>query len=298
MPSKINWLAKLRYLIIFILIIILINQILLQFLPPIWDNKPIQQKYAHFQQGNYNTLFIGSSRTFRQISPAIINTHTNISFPINAYNLGSDGYLLPESSALWATLLETKPTNLCYLFYELSFDSSYIPTNIYWSHWSSIQALQHNLRLNEPNHIQRWQKSNQYTLLWLEKQFNIGQIEPLLMHYVYNPPVELETNEHGYTPLNTERMRIAQGRQDFLDNPQTLAEQTAHILAEWQQSTTQPITQHPDYVFNDMIQSMLTSAHQHNIHLIFILPPRYYTPIINTIPATNKINLSHPEEYP
>lgn len=82
----------------------------------------VSQKLRFFaaHKGEFDTVFIGSSRIYHQISPAIFDgVTTENGHPTHSFNLGVDGMHLPEAVYLLEQTLNTKPANLKWIFVEL-----------------------------------------------------------------------------------------------------------------------------------------------------------------------------------
>jgi hypothetical protein len=79
------------------------------------------QKFRFFSahKDEFDTLFIGSSRIYFQISPAIFDRVTRESgLPTHSFNFGIGSTYLLESAYLLEQILNLKPRNLRWLFIE------------------------------------------------------------------------------------------------------------------------------------------------------------------------------------
>jgi hypothetical protein len=100
-------------------------------LPPI-ELPVIDEKLAHFaaHKDEYDTLFFGSSRTYRHLLPAQFDAATAAAgMPTKSFNFGIDGMFPPEDGYVLEQLFALKPRNLKRIFIEISF-----PRN----HWSGM----------------------------------------------------------------------------------------------------------------------------------------------------------------
>jgi hypothetical protein len=101
------------------------------FLPPI-KLPVIDEKLAHFaaHKDEYDTLFFGSSRTYRHLLPGQFDAATAAAgMPTKSFNFGIDGMFPPEDGYVLEQLFALKPRNLKRIFIEISF-----PRN----HWSGM----------------------------------------------------------------------------------------------------------------------------------------------------------------
>jgi hypothetical protein len=81
----------------------------------------VSQKFRFFSahKDEFDTLFIGSSRVYFQISPAIFDRVTRESgLPTHSFNFGIGGMYLPETAYLLEQILSLRPRNLRWVFIE------------------------------------------------------------------------------------------------------------------------------------------------------------------------------------
>jgi hypothetical protein len=111
----------------------------------------VSQKLRFFaaHKDEFDTLFIGSSRIYFQISPAIFDRITREGGnPTHSFNFGVGGMYLPESAYLLEQLLNTKPRNLRSVFIEYDeLQTNWSPENqtsrraLYWADWKRTSLL-------------------------------------------------------------------------------------------------------------------------------------------------------------
>jgi hypothetical protein len=111
----------------------------------------VSQKFRFFaaHKDEFDTLFIGSSRIYFQISPAIFDRVTRESgMPTRSFNFGIGGMYLPESAYLLEQVLKLKPRNLKWVFLEYEeVQTKWSPENqtsrraLYWADWKRISLL-------------------------------------------------------------------------------------------------------------------------------------------------------------
>ena len=105
----------------------------------------VSQKLRFFaaHKDEFDTLFIGSSRFYFQISPAIFDGVLRESgSPTRSFNFGIGGMNLPESAYLLEQVLNTKPRKLRWVFIELGELQTNWPPEVelsrralYWHDW-------------------------------------------------------------------------------------------------------------------------------------------------------------------
>jgi len=111
----------------------------------------VSQKFRFFSahKDEFDTLFIGSSRIYFQISPAIFDRVTRESgLPTHSFNFGIGGMYLPESAYLLEQILNLKPRNLKWIFIEYdemqtkwSAENQTSRRALYWADWKRVSLL-------------------------------------------------------------------------------------------------------------------------------------------------------------
>ena len=111
----------------------------------------VSQKFRFFaaHKNEFDTLFIGSSRIYFQISPAIFDRITRESgMPTHSFNFGIGGMYLPETAYLLEQILRLKPRKLRWVFIEYDeLQTKWSPENqtsrraLYWADWKRMPLL-------------------------------------------------------------------------------------------------------------------------------------------------------------
>ena len=111
----------------------------------------VSQKFRFFatHKDEFDTLFLGSSRVYFQISPAIFDHVTRESgLPTHSFNFGIGGMYLPETAYLLEQILNLKPRNLRRVFIEYDeLQTKWSPENqtsrraLYWADWKRVSLL-------------------------------------------------------------------------------------------------------------------------------------------------------------
>lgn len=111
----------------------------------------VSQKFRFFaaHKDEFDTLFIGSSRIYFQISPAVFDRVTRESgVPTHSFNFGIGGMYLPETAYLLEQILNLKPRNLRWVFIEFDeMQTKWSPENqtsrraLYWADWKRVSLL-------------------------------------------------------------------------------------------------------------------------------------------------------------
>jgi hypothetical protein len=124
----------------------------------------VSQKFRFFaaHKDEFDTLFIGSSRIYFQISPAIFDRVTHESgLPTHSFNFGIGGMYLPESAYLLEQILNLRPRNLRWVFIEYDeLQTRWSPENqtsrraLYWADWKRVSLLLR--KLTDAGTAPRW----------------------------------------------------------------------------------------------------------------------------------------------
>jgi len=111
----------------------------------------VSQKFRFFSahKDEFDTLFIGSSRVYFQISPEIFDRVTRENgLPTRSFNFGIGGMYLPETAYLLEQILNLKPRNLRWVFIEYDeMQTKWSPENqtsrraLYWADWKRVSLL-------------------------------------------------------------------------------------------------------------------------------------------------------------
>jgi len=111
----------------------------------------VSQKFRFFaaHKDEFDTLFIGSSCVYFQISPAIFDGVTRQSeMPTHSFNFGIGGMCLPETAYLLEQILNLEPRNLKWVFIEYDeMKPEWSPENqtsrraLYWADWKRVSLL-------------------------------------------------------------------------------------------------------------------------------------------------------------
>jgi len=111
----------------------------------------VSQKFRFFaaHKDEFDTLFIGSSRVYFQISPVIFDRVARESgLATHSFNFGIGGMYLPETAYLLEQILNLKPRNLRWVFIEYDeLQTRWSPDNqtsrraLYWADWKRVSLL-------------------------------------------------------------------------------------------------------------------------------------------------------------
>ena len=117
--------------------------------PEIEEGVSLKFRFFAAHKDEFDTLFIGSSRIYFQISPTVFDRVTHESgLPTHSFNFGIGGMYLPESDYLLEQILNLKPRNLKWVFIEYdelptkwSSENQSSRRALYWADWKRVSLL-------------------------------------------------------------------------------------------------------------------------------------------------------------
>ena len=131
------------------------------------DVPQVREKLAWFSAhaDDYDTLFFGTSRIYREVMPAVFDQATaEAGEPAHAFNFGIDGMFPPEDGYVFDVLRARHPTRLRWVFVELSmFTTGFVdrdPDSIraaYWHDWKRTKLISR-AALSHRGKLVRWRK--------------------------------------------------------------------------------------------------------------------------------------------
>jgi len=164
---------------------------------PFQDVPLVRAKIEHFAERHdgYDTLFLGSSRIYYQIIPAIFDQLTaEAGRPTRTFNAAIAGMRPPEDAFYLDTLLRTPPAHLRWVFIELAglrtaVDRDKIGTvrAVYWHDWERLCLLFQRALYIKPdtkkrkwrqtlkNQVEPLQEFGAHLALFLQHQTNFGR---------------------------------------------------------------------------------------------------------------------------
>ncbi len=273
---------------------------------PYAHNIRFSTKYVHYlkKEKEYNTLFLGSSRTYRQINPAIIDADMQ-DVKMKSYNLGAPGTFNPEALYLFEMIMENTSADspLRYVFVELTelspmkFENWFAPQSYYYLD-KRYTRLVLDTYLSNP------------TLNTLEKA---EKIFPFVQGFVLNhlflihplqfrkePDIYAGEKGDGYYPLDLELEQT--GRNRLLQRNKSLLRDTS-VLAQRKLVQKKPAGAYIPTAYAAFLNDLVTEAGKHKLELYFIIPPKLKTyrevsRLAENIHGNRVIDLGNGEQYP
>lgn len=295
------------FLVAFCVVQIVLNGLVLDGVGhPYAHNKRFATKYVHYKQSEnqYNTLFIGSSRIYREINPAIIDS-TLAEFNFKSYNLGASATFIPESYYLFERLLENKSYDASprYVFLELNeitsikFVNWFTPQSYYYLD-SRYLSLVWNQAMNDPD-MNLWMKAER---IYPYLQGYLLKLLFILPRWNIKPDssVFLGPHQNGYYPLELELQqnetpRLLERRTMFLEDTSVI-----QVRIKVQQKT--PVDE-ISQTYIDYLNSLIDKADRHGVKLYYLIPPKLKNyvavkEIMNRIRDERVVDMGSFETYP
>lgn len=245
-------------------------------------NPQFTAQFHHYllNRDQYNTVFMGSSRTYRQIDPEVIDTVLQ-SIGTKSYNLGAHATFIPEYFALFDLFLDHQPDTpaVRYVFMELTGIN-----NIKFANWYAPKSF-YFLDLPLLTFVWKTHFSNPDLSLWRAISYTLpyvqGYVLKQLLPLVWMSPKPIQTSYsgekgNGYYALDND-----------LEQNQTLALQVrrgeflkdTNVLAERLNKMIRSKAEHIPPVFADQLDALVRKASAKGIELYFIIPPKlkYYS---------------------
>jgi hypothetical protein len=265
----------------------------------------VTPKLAYLQAhlGDFDTLFIGSSRVYHGVSPRIFDAATAAAGkPTHSFNLGTNGMFPPESLHIARTILAMRPPRLRRIFLEVAsahgLPDAARPTirQVYWQDFDALLYAIRRARLDYPVTERKyrlhkaWQEVSDAATLFARNQLNIGRFIP--------DPDALPNQAYKTTDLV-----LGPDRDGFFPAPNVMTgverHQFAIALASMRDGTAKP---HPGDSLNRQdylrIRDLIAGS---GIELILLITPsttRDYHAALNAPSGPRLLAFDDPVHYP
>lgn len=274
------------------------------FIPYYTGNNLFQQKLNSFSsKSDYNAVLFGSSRVFRHINPAILDSCTKEILPFKAYNFGVGGGFNPEIYYLYENFIESINKNeegLKYAILEIQPLHQYSSVNrntTRGTYWNDLSTLKYSISyiLNAEYSLEKKYKLIlDYLSITIYRFFDISNIGLSFKDESFTSGI------HGYYSYDAnykegtseERVTFDHIRKNFLKNKAQLNNEKIKAA----QNIPKYINSFYNKAHLSYLKKLITKSSEKGLHLIFILPPRlpdtHYqelVPILQKIPFNNSL---------
>jgi hypothetical protein len=276
----------------------------------------VGDKFVHLLKApvHYNTVFLGSSRIYRQVVPSVFNESLK-EFDIHSFNFGIFAMRTPETIFWLQKLLEEYKTGKAlskieWIFLELELNSVYEPIenaktirSRYWHNSSYTLSIIQYISGLDLNPVTKGVFTYSHILPCFYNLINLGELVPALPKLSIDSDPDsdvLGQNKDGYVPLDLETgPGYLQRHQDFLNNQEKYQSKVAD-LADFLQK---------DYFYRlpeakiQLIKTVVEEIESLGIKVAFVLPPRV-DPVLDQIQLQRSgyipvlFNFNDPNKYP
>jgi hypothetical protein len=186
-------------------------------LPPHVPEVTPKLNYLKAHLGDFDTLFVGSSRIYHGVSPRVFDAVTSGGGkPTHSFNMAINGMMPPESLHLLRTILAMRPPRLRRVFLEVASAEPNPDTNnltirdVYAQDYGSLiyGAKRALLDIGNGPRTDRWSRAwddvSASALTFAQNEFNIGRVD-LTTDLAKSPDrlgqVMLGPDKDGYLPV-------------------------------------------------------------------------------------------------
>jgi hypothetical protein len=273
---------------------------------PFAHNKRFTTQYDTYVKKDslINTLFMGTSRTYRQIDPAIIDS-VLATEKIKSYNLGATGTFHPENMYLFEEVVQhtsgTAPVK--YLFMELT---DLVP--IEFVNWFAPQSYYYidagYLRFVLSSYFEREDFS-----FFQKIKYAYPFVQGYLLNHLFlvnplhaSPELAIYTGEHqnGFYPLDLD---VQQNQKVQLKERYTAFKKDTSALTARLQIQYEQRKPHVNTTLLKRLNQMMARAEQHHIRMYYIIPPRLkeyrdMAALSEHLPENRVIDMGSHADYP
>lgn len=235
-------------------------------------NQIYSLKYSYFKQNEskFNVLFFGSSRTYRQIDPKIIDSRLK-SYKIKSFNFGSPATFNPEALILYKEFLKKQvDSKKIYVFLELtqltpiSNVNTLSPRSYYYLNFDVFKF------------VFKYSRFERNTFLYSYfKGFFLNYILPFKQSYRESEKRFLGRNKDGYYPLDLDIKDNFSKSIDLKNRNLGFLKDTLS-LKKYKKNTI--FKSELNKVYIDYLDELVKISDKKNIKLFFIIPPRVFIP--------------------
>ena len=272
-----------KVLLLFILVILICNVGKL-FISPYYGDYYFLSKYKYLRADtSYNMIFMGSSRTYRNIIPRIIDS-LNTEINLKSYNLATAGTFNPETYFQYEQFILNKPKNIKFAVVEIQ--SLYHPSDENMSNEKSYYWLNSNYLIYSLKYIYNSLyslriKANlylSYLKLFVHRIFDFSKYKTLLKEMIDFNSVNYKELKQYQGFYSLDEFSKDSNRQDIIDRRNSFLADTT-ILQERILSNINSFNKkyHDNYLNNAhlrKLQELVKLSEENNLKLIFIVQPK------------------------
>lgn len=306
--------------LLFVILLVTVNEIIDSLMPYYWGNPWYGTKILYLEslpdEELPNAYFLGSSRVYRQVNPAVFDsTYAAITEkPIRSFNLGAIATFAPQTYYLYDKFLESDlADHTDYFFIELTKvdgignEVLFQERNTYWhdfkEFWFSYNAV-----LDNPNMESKERREIlvSYAKSLLGQLFNVGHYRNQLSEIDYYNEFYLGPNKDGYVSLDYDVANNSDTTfTGFLQDRMMDLQQDSTVLDKRARDNNANLMVENEGFLNDIhperIDYLLEASKAKGIHLVFFIIPNRTSQtqieLFNTLPAEHRLQLVDPDNF-
>lgn len=298
---------------IFILIYFCLIGIFEALIPFNWGDNVLTAKVDWVRENpeKYNTLFLGSSRTYWQLIPQKFDAQTN--GLTQSFNLGINGALFDETMYVLDNILEEKPItkHIEYIFFEINDVSAmkdhmlYTARQAYYVNWDIFKFMETYFGLFD-NEMNR-EKARRIRLSFFQNLLKTNMLKNGIEFIFRKPKVTKQYQEEwmeGADPIYISSIdSISDTRKNFLADSTYLPDYAPKLKAIFDKTRGGKASHQVQFLI-DTCNELIDKAEAKGIRLIFVnFLPNITTAhrrkvIFDGIDSASKINLEDPYRFP
>lgn len=244
------------------------------------DHNLRKTNYFNKYKNQYNTFFIGSSRTFRHINPLIFDSIVNANgLTINSFNFGTPATYYPECFYVLENLIQNN-NHIKYVFLELQQVNDIGKVNLFASktfYYLNTKYLSFitNYALNSNmNFLHKISFIGKYYIAYLYKLIAARYL--LILQKDSSGDYVLGKNKNGFLSLNDHLLLTTAEYKEINNNRGKLLKDTTVLRkrAEISIRSFGSGNYNSNNYFNKYMINWVNKLNKLNVKLYFIIPPR------------------------
>ena len=265
----------------------------------------LKRQFYFDHQTRYNTLFMGSSRTFRHINPRLFDNIMDSTF--KSFNMGAVGTRNPELFYLAEHLInELDSGSVQYLFLELTplhviLDDPDLVRQNYFLDPREYQYVHNYLKETNNNDNPRQELDLTYLKASLNRNLGVGMLWDYWKPKTPDPADSTWEQTDGFTPLRY--LQPGKPHRNFAVKKDVLTEfydgKKSIIIGQFGLHKEGKFINNT--VFTDRLQALIGKGQEKGIHVVFWVFPhgdyRDVYPTRDALPANHVMDLSNPYRY-
>jgi len=273
----------------------------------------------------YNTIFVGSSKTFRGMKPHIFNRYVrnNSNLKVTSFNYGLGGATAGQIYGLCRNLIDYDLPNLKYIFYELrsiqtSTQQKKFVKNLHtkrsrlWlKDWRGLKFginAYWGLKEEKYTFFRKVKFSFYFFVKYIENKLNIGVVKDMALRKQEMKDLDLSiVGNDGYIRIedDADLIGIKSQHEAYVSDSTNIMNSNRKRSHEAFSPTNKVPGIFNNDAYADELNILIEMAKSKGIRIIFVPHPmlkgndyKNIRPVFNKLPAKNKVNLVDSKKFP